>query len=130
MRDVLVAPDGRVFVCTSNSDQVFPNASIDKIYELRNPAFSIGIDNPDRISEDDVVVSPNPTSGNAFVRLPDVWENVTYELIDLNGRVVQSGKPFTLFSGFEVRRNGLVAGVYSIRLSTSLGTVSKRVVFN
>ena len=39
LRDLLVLPDGRVFICTSNKDYAgTPGATDDRIIELKNPA--------------------------------------------------------------------------------------------
>lgn len=43
LRDVLVLPDGRVFLCTSNKDYAgSPTATDDRIIELRNNALVVG----------------------------------------------------------------------------------------
>lgn len=40
----------------------------------------------------EVIVYPNPTRGNLIINFPQVWEEVSIRLYDLNGRLVQEQK--------------------------------------
>lgn len=58
LRDVLVLPDGRVFLCTSNKDYTgSPIATDDRIIELRNNALAVG----GFASENKTIIYPLPS---------------------------------------------------------------------
>jgi hypothetical protein len=129
LRDVLMAPDGRVFICTSNNDQGPVDYFWDKILELKNADFLV-----ERLevefTEDQVVVFPNPSSGSVFVQLPNHLKSIQYQLLDISGKVVRSANPNLEFGGFEIKRSSLPAGVYTLRIGTRNGMVVKRVIFS
>lgn len=68
LRDVLVAPDGRIFICTSNLEPWGPPASSgnDKIIELKNPLY---LTRGERVQGLNALVYPNPSQGAFTLRL-------------------------------------------------------------
>ncbi|AWI26921.1 PQQ-dependent sugar dehydrogenase [Flavobacterium pallidum] len=105
LRDVLVIPDGRVFLCTSNRDYAgTPVAADDRIIELKNNA--LGIQNPDASK---AVVYPIP-AGNLIHIEPDTgvyWISI----ISMEGKEIYAGKytPSVSVSAF-------ASGMYSLQL--------------
>lgn len=106
LRDVLVIPDGRVFLCTSNRDYAgAPIAADDRIIELRNQALGT----PDHWAGNGVVVYPVPSDKILFIDGPANFGFV--QLIDARGKTVHSGA----FSG-SVDVSGLAGGLYLLEL--------------
>ena len=86
LRDVLVIPDGRVFICTSNRDYAgTPGATDDRIIELKNNALNVG----EHANDNATLLYPVP---------PDNVLNIESNLnirsvliIDAQGKEVYSG---------------------------------------
>ncbi|WP_298151474.1 PQQ-dependent sugar dehydrogenase [Flavobacterium sp.] len=86
LRDVLVVPDGRVFLCTSNRDYTgTPISADDRIIELKNPE-ALGVTNHTGetnasvypVPSDDVLfVAPKP--GIAFVTMTNTEGKTVYD---------------------------------------------------
>lgn len=126
LRDVLVAPDGRVFLCSSNREtngQMVVQAGDDVIIELRNAQFPTlqPEAQPDPPSE--LTVFPNPAPNNMIVELPVSEGEITWQVYDLTGRVVMA-RTETL-DGFAVELPGsrLHAGTFVLEVALPDGQV-------
>lgn len=111
-RDVCIAPDGRVFLSTSNRDtKGFPKEVDDRIVMIY-PAPPASVEAG---AEPSVSLSPNPMAGAAsFVTLPHEFVGASYDIIDAIGRVVRTG---TLeFTQSRIERGSLAEGVYILRV--------------
>lgn len=76
----------------------------------------------DELSLNSTYLSPNPTSSNFKVISQNEYENFVYEIVDMNGKQVMSGKGMY---GDEIYTEKLISGIYTIRLvtDTSLKTI-------
>jgi aldose sugar dehydrogenase len=106
LRDVLVIPDGRVFVCTSNRDYTgTPIATDDRIIELKNPD-ALGVSNQSKST-----VSLYPVPSDHILNI-DTSGNIDYtSIVDMAGKEVYAA-PFSA----AVDVSMLAAGVYSVLL--------------
>lgn len=63
-----------------------------------------------------VRVVPNPSTANVRVSLDQVYDRVTYRLLDLTGQIVQQGYPGRC-NEFKILRGNLSPGIYLLRIS-------------
>lgn len=106
LRDVLVIPDGRVFLCTSNKDYAgTPGAGDDKIIELKNPDALQAI--PFEVEE--TAVYPVPSDDVLFIETDSsiAWISI----VNAEGKLVYSDR----FSN-QVNVGRFESGVYWLRL--------------
>ncbi len=108
LRDVLVIPDGRVFICTSNRDYAgTPGATDDRIIELQNQALSVP-----HLEENKATVYPVPSDHLLYI---DAVENIGFvTIVNTEGKVVYSEK----YSN-KVDVSTLATGVYYLQLLDS-----------
>ena len=86
LRDVLVIPDGRVFICTSNRDYAgTPIATDDRIIELKNNALSVG----ERANDNATVLYPVPSDN--VLNIESNLNAKSVLIIDAQGKEVYSG---------------------------------------
>ena len=127
LRDVLVAPNGRVFVCTSNQE---PNgASVvqpddDKIIEIINPNYQYP--DPPEITvsaASEMRAFPVPTNNAINLVMPEGTEPLNYALLDMNGHILASGVacPALLSGVCQLEFDWVASGVYLLRVEASNG---------
>lgn len=106
LRDVLIVPDGRVFICTSNKDYAgSPGATDDRIIELRNPALGV----TEHSINIRAAVYPVPTDRMLYI---EAGEGIGFvSIYGLDGKQVYS----QAYSK-SVDVGGLAAGVYYLQL--------------
>lgn len=132
LRDVLVTPNGRLFICTSNEEtngQWVPKDNYDKIIELVNPDYEY----PSYVFDLDIQTSgafPNPASDVLWINLPvnepEIWFRVTND----QGRVVLEESFETWYEGLWRidLPSGLTPGVYNVTYITSAASGNMKVV--
>lgn len=134
LRDVLVAPNGRLFICTSNEEtngQWVPKDNYDKIIELVNPDF----DYPNFVPELPTYSSrvfPNPTADIVRISLPVSELEIRLQLVNDRGEVMLEDTYTTQFAGlWRVELPPLSPGVYTVQYQagTTVGA-DKLVVVN
>jgi hypothetical protein len=108
--DTLVASDGQ-YGEQDVQDFCFTNVSV-----------------PETIRAGSLEVHPNPTTGNATVRVDDISGSVTLQVVDGLGRpvkelVIPAGTPYVM-----VDLSGLVNGIYLINATHARGRIVRRVV--
>lgn len=105
LRDVLVIPDGRVFICTSNKDYTgTPVAGDDRIIELRNPDV-MATHNVQQLS---MAVYPVPADRELFISSPNKAGSIS--ITNMQGQEVYRGK----FSE-RIDVSAFVIGVYELQ---------------
>lgn len=88
LRDVLVIPDGRVFLCTSNRDYAgSPIAADDRIIQLKNPD---ALHNANFTDNSKTSVYPIPADTVLFIKTEASIDTVM--IFDTLGKAVYSGK--------------------------------------
>jgi len=110
LRAVCVAPDGRIFLSTSNSPADGSGPFTDRIIELYDPQ-SIGIGALP--AQRRLTVYPNPAAGRS-IRLADdmLPAGGTYTITDIQGRVLRSAN---LPAQGVISVDGLAAGSYFLQ---------------
>lgn len=94
LRDVLVAADGRVFLCTSNHEKFNPpfNPGDDKIIELRNPNF-VRLEEEQIQTVQSLKVFPNPARGHFALDLSPLQPGkYRWKICNQFGQVIDSGE--------------------------------------
>lgn len=124
IRDVLVIPDGRIFICTTNRDFAgSPTADDDKIIELKNDAF-LGLDT---FNNPSFKLFPNPSSGDFTIEF-DNHLNSEYalEIISINGRSVL--KQVINDNRTQVKATSLNPGLYFLKINNSNTSIYKKII--
>lgn len=124
LRDVLVIPDGRIYICTTNRDYAGnPNTDDDKIIELKNDAF-LGIN---EFSDQSFKLFPNPSNGIFTLQIHDLNDsNYTFEMISIDGHSVFKG--LINENSTEVNASALSAGLYFLKLNDSKTSIYKKII--
>jgi len=80
---------------------------------------------------DDILISPNPTSGLFTIQLPNNTEQITYQLFDVTGKLVQQKTLNTIGENtVNVDISNLSPGTYLINLQNGSETISKKIIKN
>ena len=107
LRDVVVIPDGRVFICTSNKDYAgSPGATDDRIIELKNPA-AMSVQN--QAENSSVRLYPMPAKNVLHVDTNTKFSS--YQLVNSLGRQVSEG----VFTP-QINVSELTSGLYILQL--------------
>lgn len=115
IRDVLVIPDGRVFICTTNRDFAgSPSAEDDKIIELKNEAFLSTED----YNTSSFTVFPNPSNGQFTLKFNSVLNSESeLELLSVNGQSVLKLDHLEQINQINV--SSLRPGIYFLKVSNA-----------
>jgi glucose/arabinose dehydrogenase len=110
LRDVLVIPDGRVFLCTSNRDYAgTPGVTDDRIIELKNPNPLGLADNP---NENKTTIYPVPSDNMLYIRSDSKIDFV--RILNTEGKEVYSAN----YSD-KVNVSAFSSGIYYLQLLDS-----------
>ena len=124
IRDVLVIPDGRIFICTTNRDFAgSPSPDDDKIIELRNEDF-LSVDD---FNADTFKLYPNPSNG-VFTIEVDGNHNLDtkLELFSVNGNSVL--KQDIQNNSTQINAKGLSPGLYFLKVNNSNTSSFKKII--
>ena len=106
LRDVLVIPDGRVFICTSNRDYTgTPIAADDRIIELTPTTLNNG----NHTDENTTTLYPVPSDNLLFIESNLSIESIS--IVNTEGKEVFAGKYTN-----SVNVSALAAGIYYVQL--------------
>ncbi|GEQ85777.1 hypothetical protein ULMS_12850 [Patiriisocius marinistellae] len=92
-----------------------------------SPLVEDNLGTRDFISQNQVVLYPNPARGSVLLKLPFNAE-ADVEIYDVNGKLMINLKDLFISSETELNINKLVQGVYFVRITTSKGTVTKKLI--
>lgn len=110
IRDVLVAPDGRIFLCTSNRERngsEIVQADDDKIIVIESKGQI-----RDSIAAQSFQVFPNPSQHDVIVALPILPQQVQFVIYSITGQQLWKQQLNTPQFNYTIPRNGLPAGQY------------------
>ncbi|MEZ4720919.1 MAG: PQQ-dependent sugar dehydrogenase [Flavobacteriales bacterium] len=133
IRDVLVSPNGRVFIATSNQETngqwVTPD-NYDKIIEIVNPDYDypeIEIQNYPK--QDEAVIFPNPTKEKVLITLKTDNNELHASIYNSQGYLVRDQKVTTEFSGlWQVQLPDLPNDIYTLVYFSGDKTGRKKLV--
>lgn len=122
LRDVCVAPDGRVFLATSGPSWGTSLTFENSIVELKNPSYSAVSVN--EVKEVSTKVYPNPTAGEVRLEFAKELTGANYVVFNQLGKEVASG---VVMSG-QMNRDfsDLASGLYIIRATNGNYTTNQR----
>ncbi|HAS36357.1 MAG TPA: hypothetical protein DCS15_07710, partial [Flavobacteriales bacterium] len=124
LRDVLVAPNGKIYISTSNRE---PNGGAvvkeddDKIIELFNPNYSYS-SGEDTVLGLESLIHPNPTQDYLNIRFAQEL-NYTLDLYDRSGKLVKSDRHNSGLNGsfYQFQRGQIEAGMFILVISSREG---------
>ena len=127
LRDLCVAPDGRVFVATSGSSWSNTSPFTHSILELKNSSYS-----PTGIAESvetvETRIYPNPSAGMVNVVFSDKMEGADFLVTDHTGRTVYQGVVNSL--KMEVDLSGLASGLYLLQSINEKYSTNQRLLIS
>ena len=127
LRDILAAPDGRVFLATSGSSWSNTAPFTHSIIELKNSSY-----NPTGIEESvqtlRTKVYPNPTNGSVTISFAEELKGAEFRITDFTGRAVSSGVVSSLNMTSDL--SGLASGLYVLRAINGKYSSSERLVIS
>lgn len=87
IRDVLAAPNGKIYVSTSNSNNV--NNKIDKIYEIYDPTpTGLGTGDTDHL-KNSWTASPVPANNTITLQNKSKNDTAEVDLVDMSGKLIR-----------------------------------------
>jgi aldose sugar dehydrogenase len=124
LRDICMAPDGRVFLATSGPSWGTSGTFANSIVELKNAAYV-----PTGISESalpKVQIYPNPTNGLIRLNFDQSHLGGTFQIIDQLGKVVFASA--VQQQQLELDLTSLASGLYMVRTTLNEQTTHQRLV--
>lgn len=95
-----------------------------------NPNLQTGV-SPTMLSENTIIVSPNPTTGdiNVFCKNAD-FKELSVDIVDIQGKVLFSSLEKNIFSEFrkKINLNDFADGIYFLKLHSTLGNFVYKIV--
>ena len=88
--------------------------------------YAVG--NQPLLSAQDIVVFPNPSLGNFTIKLPQNVYGSSWDIVDLQGKLISSGKIEGGLHQVEIKEEPIAAGLYTFVVHTPQGPVRKRIV--
>lgn len=129
LRDVCVAPNGKIYISTSNSNASGTGTRIDKIIEIYDPSYvdnsNVGLvfKNGNKIN-----IYPNPAANETTITIADAaYLPADYTIINTLGQAIMKGK---LAGKEEIIKLGSIApGIYHIRIEDNKkGLTTQKIV--
>lgn len=111
LRDILMAPDGRVFLATSGTSWANTQPFTHSIVELKNSSYS-----PTGVNELSTKlttrISPNPSNGEVLFAFPEVLVNGEVRITDLSGKIVRTDRISS--NRMNMHLQNLASGLYVV----------------
>lgn len=123
IRDVLVSPDGRVFICTSNQEkngEKVRKIDDDKIIEIRNPAVHRNQQAAPESAQLCFYLYPNPVKEQINLKFNEATKNSKLVLFNTAGQIIEERKLDDNVFEEVYSRNSLPSGVYYLMLTNDL----------
>ena len=121
---MLVLPDGRIYVCTTNRDFAgTPNADDDKIIELKNDNFL----NVESFENSSIALFPNPSNGHFFLKIDEeIGLNSTLEILSINGASIMKQPIKNQLT--PIKTDMLNSGVYILKVNYFNASVYRKII--
>jgi hypothetical protein len=71
-------------------------------------------------------IIPNPSTGNIIIELPENWYNSTYQLLSIDGRVMDSGEVYQRQSTLDLQK--ISSGIYLMMIKNKNNIITQRLV--
>lgn len=127
LRDICVAPDGRVFLATNGPSWGTSLTWQNSIVELKNSSYS-----PTSINEPAAVVRtqiyPNPSSGRFTLVFDEDLVGSSFGVFDQVGKLVYQGSVYK--QRFELDLAPLASGLYVLKAFNTNKVTSQRIIIS
>jgi hypothetical protein len=120
LRDICVAPNGKIYISTSMSSASGTGSRVDKIIEIYDPTF-VPVENISKSNE--ITIYPNPAGDYTIIKLPEGLKTqpMPYSITNQEGKVVLKGKINGNNATISTKR--LANGIYTISIADDAGKV-------
>jgi hypothetical protein len=127
LRDICMAPDGRVFLATSGPSWGTSLTWANSIVELKNSSYSpLGIDEATKNVHTQIY--PNPTNGVTNLVFANELMGAGFSVIDQLGRIVWSGVVNN--RKMEIDFSSLASGLYMVQAANEDYTTNERLLIS
>jgi len=127
LRDICMAPDGRVFLATSGPSWGTSLTFQNSIIELKNSSYSaVGLE--DQARQVKTQIYPNPTNGLTNLVFANELQGADVSISDQLGKVVWSG--LVNNRKMEVDFSSLASGLYIVQAANQQYTTSERLIIS
>ena len=125
LRDILVAPDGRVFLATSGSSWGTSGTFTNTIVELKNSAYiATGIADGNRTKQTQIF--PNPSNGDLKLVFDEKLLGGNFSVIDRVGKIIFTGQVNTVQQ--DLNLSNLASGLYFLQAQSENYASNERIL--
>lgn len=125
LRDICMAPDGRVFLATSGPSWGTSLTFTNSIVELKNSAYvPTGI--KEGVKSVNTQIYPNPSNGTVRMVFAEELIGATFTVSDAMGRLAFTGN--VISRGMDLDLSNLAPGLYSVQSSKGNHATNERLV--
>lgn len=126
LRDVLVAPNGNIYLATSNHENFMPsmNPNDDKIIELYNPNYIAGMSELN--TESKLYLYPNPAMDELNIEGNFLKHGGFIEVFDLSGKIRLTQTSTSSISSIDISR--LNKGLYFIHVTNGKNKLTRKFI--
>ena len=125
LRDILVAPDGRVFLATSGSSWGTSGTFTNTIVELKNSAYiATGIVDGNRTKQTQIF--PNPSNGDLKLVFDEKLIGGNFSVTDRVGKIIFTGQVNTVQQ--ELNLSNLASGLYLLQARSENYASNERIL--
>lgn len=107
LRDLLVAPDGSIYIATNGPDASNPNPFTHAIIQIKNSNHPVGVQ---QVTEAAPEIWPQPAREIIHISLPDHWVNSQLELREATGKLIETYQ--LMQPSYHLEVNELPSGLY------------------
>ena len=128
LRDVLVAPNGNIYLATSNHENFMPpmNPNDDKIIELYNPNYVNGLNEFE--NEVKVLLYPNPATNELTLNGEFLTNGCIINISDISGKIYLNKKAQS--SNAKINIESLKKGIYFVSIFNQKNKVVLKFIKN
>jgi glucose/arabinose dehydrogenase len=130
LRDICIAPDGRVFISTSNRDgRGSPSAGDDRIVQIRAHQDNVIPSGINKTNRSNVFsVYPNPMNQSAEIRLINENDDAKLLIYNMSGNILF--EDFITDGYYQLNRGIIPSGIYIVKVTGATATGNLPLIIN